>query len=134
MMHLLTHSTGSKCLFDTDTQTYSIIPDTRNKFFKDGKMFNKFDSISEFIQSDKNSGIVPAYCSGTGIKGKRTWFTFLDRHNEIKFFNVERISDKWQRNECELCQENKAYFLYVVREDDALNGCLVKRVMEIIKK
>ena len=133
MFHILTHISGKKCLFNSEDQTYTIIPDTSWKFFKNGKIFNFAESIGQFIESDNSTCIIPMFCLESKIKGKRVIFRFLDRHSEVSFFNVERIGDKWKHNECDQCKPNRAYFLFVQRNNDALNGCMVKSVMEIEK-
>lgn len=142
---ILPHESGSQCLFDVDNQSYYLLP-------KRNKQFDLFESVDEFLQSNKPTAIIPFYCMEKKIDGKRYFVSMACRSNITRIFNIENINNSWRRNEkdkrppthpyfdksapktgIEICEPGKAYFIYCVKEKDSNIGFRVKSVKEIKK-
>jgi len=127
-------------IFNTETQGYTILPDTSNKIALSGKLFDYFDTLREFIESDKYSAIVLFFCSNRVVSGKRYKVTLITGSEAVEFWNVEKITSGWLRHEAdkmdqtapktgiEICYTGSAYLVYMVKESDCLNGVMVKSV------
>lgn len=109
-------------LIDILNQTYQRIPDTRNKFFVNGKMFDFAETIGELTSMP---AIVPVFCVETGEKGKRQYVKLLSGDEHFTFFNVEKIGSQWRQNEISKIFPNKAYFAYFEPQVGAENGYLI---------
>jgi hypothetical protein len=127
------HSDKGKCLLDTELSKYYILPEARNQFEINGKLFPFYDEFAVFIESDDYHAIIPVFCGGFKRIKKRTQAELISRIGSRLFFNVERINNKWVKNDIENCIPNNAYFAYVVKDDGALNDILVSRIMKINK-
>lgn len=116
-----------------DGYSLTEIPDTRNKAFFKGKMFNSMDNMSEFLKSDLDSCIVPVYCSDVYEKKAFRKVTLIT-HSEQYVFNVsEKGQYSYYRNEIREIEEGQAYFIYLEKFARARNDCLIKAVMKIQK-
>lgn len=154
MIHILHNAleSGNSCLFDTEKQCYYELPDTRDKIAlkpansgANGKYFwfDYFETVREFLESDKKMAIVLFFCTARAVKGKRYQVTLITQSESLDFWNIEKISSGWLKHESdardqsaprtgiEICQPNNAYMFYLVKEPDALNGIRVKSVMKL---
>lgn len=139
---------GNSCLFDTEKQCYYELPDTQNKIALNGNKpgakynwFDYFETVREFLESDKKMAIVIFFCTERKTVGKRYDVTLITQSENIVFRSFEKISSGWLNNQSsvrdqsaprvgiEICQPNNAYMFYLVKEPDALNGVRVKSVM-----
>jgi len=154
--------------YDFETDTLYRIPDTSNKIALAGKqgaqretgtvgtadpltelprynLFDYFDSMQEFIESDKTTAVIPFFCAKRETKGKRYQVTVLTRRETIEFLNLEKVEGGWLKHESdyrnsdspkigiEICQVNSAYMFYVEKCSDSLNGVKVKSVKKLEK-
>lgn len=136
----VTHETYGRVLFNTETQGFTVIPDTSNKIALSGKLFDYFESVREFVESDKQSAIILFFCSNREVQGKRYKVTLITQSETYDFWNVEKISSGWISHESssrdtaaprtgiEICYTGSAYLIYLVKETDCLNGVRVKSV------
>ena len=115
-------------LLDVENQVFQRIPDAREKFIIDGRMFEFSDTIAEFRDSEKVNAIVPVWCESTGTKGKRDFITLLSGQGRYTFFSVERVGGEWVKNKIEKMNPNRAYFVYVESHPDMINECLILSV------
>jgi len=119
----------------TGEDTFKEIPDTRKKYFSKGKMYDYFESIVDFRESDKVMCIIPLYCVSRKNKGKRYFVELMDAMNySIKLFNVERYNDQWVNNEhndrnirspkqgIEICYPGDCYTFLIVKEPESVFG------------
>lgn len=118
-------------LLDVENQVFQRIPDAREKFIIDGRMFDFSDTIAEFRESEKTNSIVPVWCESTGTKGKRDYVTLLSGQEKFTFFSVERVGDEWVKNKIEKMNPNRAYFVYLESHPDMINECLILSVRMI---
>lgn len=152
---------GNSCLFDTEKQCYYELPDTRDKIalkpvnqgalqsYKSGGKyvwFDYFETIREFLESDKTMAIVLFFCTERKTVGKRYDVTLITQSENIVFRSFEKISIGWLNNQSnirdasaprvgiEICKPNSAYMFYLVKEPDALNGVRVKSVIKLENK
>lgn len=128
------------CVFDTATQKLYELPDTSNQIALSGRLFAYFETLREFIESDKQAAIIMFFCSGREVNGKRYKVTLITGSESFEFWNVEKISSGWLNHEAnsrdatapktgiEICYTGSAYLVYLVKETDCLNGCRVKSV------
>lgn len=141
--HWITHETYGRVLFNTDTQGFIVMPDTANKIALNGKLFDYFESLREFIESESKAAIILFFCSKREVVGKRYKVTLNTMTEAIEFWNVEKTSVGWVRHESdrsdssapatgiEVCYTGSAYLLYLIKESDCLNGCRVKSVKKV---
>lgn len=144
--HFITHETYGRVLFNTETQGFTVLPDTSNKIALSGKLFDYFDTLREFIESDKQAAIILFFCAGREVKGKRYKVTLITMSESFEFWNVEKTTNGWLRHEAdkmdatapktgiEICYTGSAYLVYLVKESDCLNGCRVKSVKKMETK
>jgi hypothetical protein len=132
MIRLITDETGPM-LLNIENQTFARIPETFNKFFKNGKMFDFFDTITEFILSGKPAAVIPFWALAFAEKGKRYNIRVLVEHDEYTFWNVERIGGEWVQNNILNVDAEKPYFGYFIRSPAALNECTLQSTFEIKK-
>ena len=144
---------GNSCLFDTEKQCYYELPDIRDKIALNGNKtgakynwFDYFETVREFIESDKKMAIVLFFCMARAVKGKRYQVTLITQSESLDFWNIEKIQSGWLKHESdirdasaprvgiEICKPNSAYMFYLVKEPDALNGVRVKSVMKLENK
>lgn len=137
------HETYGRVLFNTDTQGFVLLPDTRNKIVLSGKLFDYFDTLREFIESDKQTAIILFFCSNREVSGKRYKVTLITMSESFDFWNVEKTTSGWLRHEAdrmdksapitgiEICYTGSAYLVYLVKESDCLNGVRVKSVKKM---
>jgi hypothetical protein len=103
-------------------------------------MFDYFDSVREFIKSDKQTALILFFCAGRVVKGKRYQVTLITGSEYVDFWNVEKIASGWLNHESnsrdlsaprtgiEICYPGSAYLISLVKESDCLNGVRVKGV------
>lgn len=115
-------------LLDVENQAFQRIPDAREKFIIDGRMFDFSDTIAEFRESEKVNTIVPVWCESTGTKGKRDYVNLLSGQERYTFFSVERVGGAWVKNKIEKMNPNRAYFVYLESHPDMINECLILSV------
>lgn len=118
-------------LLDVENQTFQRIPDAREKFIMNGRMFEFSDTIAEFRDSEKVNAIVPVWCESTGTKGKRDFITLLSGQGRYTFFSIERVGGEWVKNKIEKMNPNRAYFVYLESHPDMINECLILTVRMI---
>lgn len=124
-MYRLIHDELGPVLLDVENQTFQRIPDSREKFIIDGRMFDFSDTVAEFLESEKVNAIVPVWCESTGTKGKREFVTLLSGQERYMFFSVERVGGEWVKNKIEKMNPNRAYFVYLESHPDMINECLI---------
>jgi hypothetical protein len=134
------HTDGSTVLLDTsegvyyrlsDVVAHNLAPD--DSIIMNGRYFAYFSTVQVFLDSKKVKAIVPVYCMKKETKGKRFKIQILSGKKTGEFFNVERIGGGWVNNEIDNILPNKAFFLYLEKNKDADNECLIKGVKEIKK-
>ena len=118
-------------LLDVENQTFQRIPDAREKFIIDGRMFEFLDTIAEFRESEKVNAIIPVWCEATGSKGKRDFVVLLSGQEKFTFYSVERVGHSWLKNQIEKMNPNRAYFVYLESHPDMINECLILTVRMI---
>jgi len=114
---------------------YRVIPDTRNKYFSRGKMYDYFTNVREFLDSDKTMCVVTLFVIERKKKGKRYFVTLLDAVSEtFTIYNVEHYNGQWVNNEhnsrnirspkqgIEICQAGQAYTFMIVKESESVFG------------
>jgi len=138
--HWVTHETYGRVLFNTETQGFTVMPDTSNQIALSGRLFPYFETMREFIESDKQSAIILFFCSNREVKGKRYKVTLITGSETFDFWNVEKIVSGWLNHEAnktdasapktgiEICYTGSAYLVYLVKELDCINGVRVKSV------
>lgn len=116
-----------------DGYKFTEIPDTRNKAFFKGKMFNFSETVNSFLKGKEESCIVPVYC--TQISEKRAFKSviLITKTEEYRFTNSERGQYSYYRNEIKDIQDGRAYFIFLEKFGRARNDCLIKAVKEINK-
>ena len=129
MIRLIHDQTGP-LLIDFETQTYQRLPDTRNKIFFNGQMFD----YAETFEDVKKNCIVPVWCESVGTKGKRIFCTLLSGNQTYIFFNIEKVGSGWLNNRIEQIAEKQAYFVYVEKNNMAENGLIILSSKKINKK
>lgn len=142
----ITHEQYGKVLFNTETQGFIVLPDTSNKIALSGRAFDYFESMREFIESEKPMAIVLFFCSGRVVKGKRYQVTLITSSESFDFWNIEKVQSGWLRNESapqdptapktgiEICYPGSAYLVYMVKESDCLNGVRIKSIKKVEEK
>lgn len=128
-MAKIIYQDGKKYLIDG--YVLREIQDTRNKAFFKGKMFDKRDNMSEFMQSDLTSCIVPVYCSELIEKKAFRIATFITKDEEYSFQSSEKGQYSYYRNQLSEVEQGNAYFLYLEKFARARNDCLIKATMKI---
>lgn len=138
--HWITHETYGRVLFNTETQGFTVMPDTSNKIILSGREFDHFETLREFIESESQAAIILFFCSARLVSGKRYKVTLITGSESIEFWNVEKISSGWINHESssrdesapktgiEICYTGSAYLVYLAKESDCLNGVRVKSV------
>jgi len=171
-MHISKDGERNISAYDFETEKLYRIPDTSNKIATKGKqgvrhetiaiaglagtsdpladlprynLFDYFDSVQEFIESDKQLAIIPFFCTKREIKGKRYQVTVITRRETLEFWNLEKVENGWLKHESdyrnsdapkigiEICQANCAYMFYVQKCPDSLNGIKVKSIKKLEK-
>ena len=132
-MYKLINDEIGPLLLNMEDQTFQRLPDTANKFFRGGRMFNYFESLSDFMQSQCSDAVVPFWAVSFTEKGRRYSIKILIGGDEYTFWNVEKIGSEWIENKIVGCDAEKPYFGYFIRNPGAQNDCLVGSVMEIKK-
>ena len=158
-MHISRDNDRNVTAYDFETEKLYRIPNTSNKIAIRGKqininptevnvsaryiLFDYFDSVQEFVESDKTSAIIPFFCTKREIKGKRYQVTVFTRRETLEFWNLEKVEGGWLKHESdyrnsnapkigiEICQANCAYMFYVEKYPDSLNGIKVKSVKKL---
>jgi len=130
---IVDHELYGKVLLDTKTQTYKHLEQNSKQIFNyNGKTCTFYDSINEFIESDSDIAVIPFVCLGTKAIKKRTMSTLLDINNALSdFYNVERINDRWIKNEISKLIKNRCYFCILSKNNLALNDCILLSTLEI---
>lgn len=127
----LTHDELGPVLINLTAQTFQRIPDTRNTF--KGR-FRAFDSLSDFLQSEHESAVIPFFCIKFEEKGKRHFVEILTGNEQYKFWNVEKLNGKWEQNAITMVDPHSAYFGFFKRARGSDNDCIIQSVMKIEKK
>ena len=103
-------------------------------------MYDIFDTILEFLESDKNMCVVPVHCIDRKNKNKRYYVDIMDSFESFRIFNVEMIDGNWVNNEnnsrdikspkqgIEHCKVNQSYLFLLVKEPKSILGFRVKGV------
>jgi len=148
---LVTHETYGRVLFNTETQGFVELPDTSNKIALSGRLFDYFETLKEFIESDKTTAVVLFFCKGREIvynkKKQPTRYKVILMDGSfdppVEFFNIEKIDIGWIKHESdkeiptapktgiEICYTGSAYLVFLVKESDCLNGVRVKSVKKM---
>lgn len=141
--HFITHEVHGRVLFNTETQGFTVLPDTSNTIALSGRSFPYFDSLREFIESDKEAAVILFFCSNRDVKGRRYKVTLITMNESFEFWNIEKIASGWLSHESsprdqsapktgiEICYTGSAYLVYMVKEPDSLNGVRVKSVKNV---
>lgn len=132
-MYRLTRDELGPLLLNIEDQTFQRIPETDNKFFRNGKMFDYFDSLEDLILSGKDMAVIPFWVISFAEKGKRYNVKLLISNSEFTFWNVEKAGREWVKNEIVACDAERPYFGFFVRTKEAQNDCIIGAVMEIKK-
>lgn len=144
---LCPHESGQTALLNTEDQTYIIIPVTTNKYFSNGRMFDFYESVDDFLNSESPAAVIAFYCTDRKNKGRRYVVTLTCRSTTTEIYNVEKTPSGWLKNErdakgwdksapaigVEVCEPCKAYFIYCVKEKESTTGFRVKAVKLIEK-
>lgn len=117
-------------LLNVADQTIQRIPDARNTF--KGR-FPWYESLSDFILSENEQAVVPFWCEKIQEKGKRYSAHILTGYENYTFWNVEKIGAKWEPNNIQQLDAQKAYFGFLKRVSGSDNECMILSVMEIKK-
>lgn len=140
MIIVVQHTDGYPVLLDTSDCVYYRLPDVvahnlapYDTIIMNGRYFAYFDTVQGFLNSEKFRAIVPVYCMKKETKGKRFKVQILSGKKTGEFFNVERINNSWVNNETDNMLPNHAYFVYVEKNKDADNECMIKGIKEIRK-
>jgi hypothetical protein len=128
MIHVLTHTDGKPCLYDSETGMVSRLPEQGGK--KETKYFR---TITEFMESELEVGAIPVYCTKRENIKKRFAVTLLVGTHVLKFFNVERIDDRWTKNDIEDMQPNRAYWVKVCKCEESENLILILSSKNLVK-
>jgi len=138
MITTVTHKDGSKVFLDTETKEWFRFPKViahnfapKDSIIINNKYFTYFETIEEFLNSDKKRSIIPVFVVEKKQKGKRTKTTILSGQKKGEFFNVERINGEWVRNETDELIENKAYYLSIEKNKQAENQCIINKSKKI---
>lgn len=115
-------------LLNVADQTIQRIPDTRNTF--KGR-FPWFESINEFLLSDKDQSVIPLWCEKIQEKGKRYAAHILTGYENYIFWNVEKIGGKWEPNHIQQIDAQKAYFGFFKKVKCSDNDCMILSVVEM---
>jgi hypothetical protein len=127
------HTDGHRVLFDTEEGVYYDLPEITGKICVDGRFFDHFDTIDEMIAGDKNTAIIPVFCSEKRQVKKREQVTILSGQTSRQFLSAEMICGKWTRNEIEIMEKGKAYFVFFEKNKYSDNLVLIKKIKEIVK-
>lgn len=129
----LTRDETGPILLNIENQTFQRIPETANKFFKGGKMFDFFDTITEFLKSDSQAAVIPFLAVSFTEKGKRYNVRILVEHDEYLFWSVEKIGSEWVKNNIIGIDAEKPFLGYFIRNPGAINECTLQSTFEIKK-
>lgn len=141
----INHEEHGRVLFNTETQGFIVWPDTENKIALNGHLFDYFETLRKFLESDSQTAIILFFCSERIISGKRYKVTLITGSEAFEFWNVEKTDKGWIRHESdrsdssaprtgiEICYTGSAYLVYLVKESDCLNGVRVKSVKKYEK-
>jgi hypothetical protein len=116
-----------------DGYKFIEIPNTRDKAYFKGKMFDVRDRVDDFMKSDLTSCIIPVYCSGVFEKKAFKKVTLITREEEYEFMSSEKGQYSYYRNEIKEIEKGGAYFIFLEKFARARNDCLIKAVMKIEK-
>ena len=140
MITQVQHTDGTTVLLDTCDGVYYRLPAVvahnlapQDTIIMNGRYFAYFDTMQGFLDSAKNKAIVPIFCIKKENKGKRFKVQVLSGEKTGEFFNVERINEAWISNEIDNILPNRAYFVYLKKEKNADNECLIIGIKEIKK-
>lgn len=128
------HCDGGKCLLDTSTFKYYMFLDVAGKAIIEKKLYNYFDTIKEFVDSDFKTAIIPVFCNEVKKHKKRFFVKLLSGQDVFDFYNVEKIADHWTNNEIGLMDKINAYFIFVEKHRDADNDFIIRGCKHIEKK
>ena len=138
MITTVTHKDGSKVFLDTETKEWFRFPKViahnfapKDSIIINNKYFTYFETIKEFLNSDKKRSIVPVFVIEKKPDGMRMKTTILSGGKNGEFFNVERINGKWVRNETDELTENNAYYLSIEKNKQSDNQCIIKKSKKI---
>lgn len=110
---------------------YYEIPDRRYKaFFKD-KEFYFSEKIGDFLQSDKDSCVVPVYCDSVSEKRAFKSVIIETVSEEYRFTNSEKGQYSYYRNEIKDIEQGCVYLLFLEKFARARNDCLIKAAVKI---
>lgn len=137
MITTVDHKDGYKVLLDTSTGHYY---DLRNvpaqnltkKLLLNGRFFDYCETINDFDLSKKRMAVIPCFCKKTGDKGKRTYARFISGNETIEFYNVERIGEKWVKNEIDNLTQRSAFFVCFKKHPDAINAKIITETFAIV--
>ena len=112
-------------------EKYYEIPDRRCKAFFKGKEFYFSEKIGDFLQSDKDSCVVPVYCDSVSEKRAFKSVTIETVSEEYRFTNSERGQYSYYRNEIKDIEQGCVYLLFLEKFSRARNDCLIKAATKI---
>lgn len=133
MKWIVDHEIYGKVLFDTGTQKYTYLDYDSIRFFTyNGKSARFFDTILSMIDVNVELAVVPVVCSDAKQIKARTMINVIDiANNNYTFFNVERINEKWVKNNIANVVKSKCYFLMLLKNKDAMNDVILVSTLEI---
>lgn len=130
MITIVDHIDGGKVFLDTETFMYYRMPviEQKKMFVNGDKESPFYDSFYEFVNSKDQSAVIPVFCGGFKHIKKRTQAELITFKDNLKFFNVEKINNKWIKNDIKSCLVNRGYLAFVNKNIDALNDLTIRKV------
>lgn len=133
-IHTLTHTDGGRCLYDSETKEIHRFTQVDGKVYVGNMWLSFFETFESFAASTENKAIVPVFCLKIVKDGRRDKITLINGNFSSEFFNVERTDNKWAKNKIEEMQPKNAYLLFVSKNEQADNRCLILSSKKLTNK
>ncbi len=128
------HQIEGKCLLDTETFEYYLLPYLNNKITFNSKLFNYAETIEDFINGDEIQSVIPVFCADVK-KDKRRFFASIITGNDIiNIYNVEKINDRWAHNAIDIMEKLNVYFIFCKKDKSFDNGFMILRAKLIERR
>ena len=140
MIITVKHTDGYPVLLNTTEGVYySLIGIVAHNLAKDqiiinDRYFDFYETIELFLNSDKKKAIVPVFCIERKQKNKRFKVKLLSGLKSGEFYNVERINNRWEKNEIDNIQSHSAYLVFLEKNKQADNECLIIGIKKVDPK
>jgi len=132
MLITVKHTDGYPVLLNTKEGVYYSLSGIvahnlakENQIIMNDRYFDFFETIELLLNSDKKKAIVPVFCIERKQKNKRFKVKLLSGLKSGEFFNVERINNSWYTNEIDNIKPNSAYLVFLEKNKQADNECLI---------